>query len=63
MAFSWRSEPTLMERLRTAQNHVANVNQDIVTFAGYCDSRDELERHVMFYETKAANWTPKRRTR
>ena len=46
--FSWRDAPDLMRRLEAAQNR--HDTQDIVTFAGFCDSRDELERHVARYE-------------
>lgn len=54
--FSWRQAPDLMARLTAAQNHPANVSQDIMTFAGFCDTRAELEAHVVRYETIAANW-------
>jgi hypothetical protein len=50
---TWKQNPDLMDRLATAQNHPANVNQDIMTFAGFCDSREELERHVLHYEARA----------
>lgn len=44
--------PDLMERLIAAQNAMAcrGGQIDIVTFAGFCDSREELERHVSRYE-------------
>lgn len=51
--FTWKSAPDLMARLNAAQNElIAPV--DIVSFAGYCDSRDELLRHVEHYEMRVA---------
>ena len=50
--FSWKQAPDLMARLTTAQNNGRNDNIDIMTFAGMCDSREELETHVIRYETK-----------
>lgn len=50
--WSWRDEPELMERLRTAQNR--NTAIDIMTWAGMCESRAELLRHVEHYEKRAA---------
>lgn len=49
----WNENKDLMDRLARAQNHPANINQDIMTFAGFCDTREELERHVERYETYA----------
>ena len=46
--FSWRDAPDLMRRLEAAQN--LHTNQDIITFAGFFDSRAELEAHVVRYE-------------
>ena len=45
-ALSWRDAPDLMDRLIAAQNHPSNATHDILTFAGLCDSRAELQRHV-----------------
>lgn len=42
----WRNNPDLIARLTAAQNHPANIRQDIMTFAGFCDSREELLAHV-----------------
>lgn len=50
----WKNNPDLMERLGRAQNSAANVSCDILTFAGFCSSREELERHVVHYEDRAA---------
>ena len=62
MTFSWKNEPELMARLTTAQNHPANVNQDIMTYAGWCGSCEALEAHVIRYEEYAASYVaPKRR--
>jgi hypothetical protein len=52
--FSWKQEPELMDRLSSAQNSPKNQNIDIMTFAGMCDSREELLRHVERYEARAA---------
>lgn len=57
----WRQCPDLMVRLTTAQNHPANTRIDIMTFAGMCDSREELEGHVARYEREAAEFVPPRR--
>lgn len=50
------TEMDLMERLISAQNHPGNINQDIMTFAGFCDDRAELERHVQHCEQVALVW-------
>lgn len=42
----WRNNPDLIARLTAAQNHPANIRQDIMYFAGFCDSRAELLDHV-----------------
>ena len=62
-SFSWRDAPDLMARLTTAQNHAAFSNQDILTFAGFMDSRADLERHVIKCEARAADYTPAGRRR
>lgn len=49
--FTWKDAPDLMERLIRAQNHL-NTPIDIVTFAAFCTSRDELLRHVERYEQR-----------
>jgi hypothetical protein len=60
--WSWRDEPELMARLTRAQNHPANCDtQDIMTFAGFCDSKAELEAHVVRYEEKCLSYVPPRR--
>ena len=51
---AWRSNPDLMDRLTEAQNSVALQNVDVMTWAGMCDSREELERHVVACEKRAA---------
>lgn len=61
--FSWRNAPDLMQRLNDTQNHPANDSQDITTIVGFFTSREEMERHVVFYEQKAAAWVPKPRRR
>jgi hypothetical protein len=53
MDFSWRDAPDLMHRLAAAQNKIT-APIDIMTFAGFCNSREELERHVVRYETREA---------
>lgn len=52
--FSWKQAPDLMDRLGRAQNHPKLENIDIMTFAGFCESREALERHVLHYEGRAA---------
>lgn len=59
----WRDNPDLMARLTAAQNVLQHI--DIVTFAGMCDSREELLRHVEhnedYAQRYAANHARKRR--
>jgi len=58
----WKNNPELMARLGKAQNHPANINQDIMTFCAFFDTVEELESHVRCYEERAANYVaPKRR--
>ncbi len=56
MAWSWILETDLMGRLTAAQNHPGNVCRDVMTFAGFCDNRAELERHVESCEASAHDW-------
>ena len=49
----WKQNPDLMERLTRAQNAL-RTPIDIMTFAGMCDSREELEAHVLRYEAHVA---------
>lgn len=53
--FSYRDAPDLMDRLVRAQNRSENWGIDIVTFAGFCDSREELLTHVLRYEASNSN--------
>lgn len=41
----WRTETDLMERLTKAQNR--DTRTDIMTFAGFMDTREELEAYVI----------------
>ena len=60
----WKNNPELMTRLAKAQNHEANITQDIMTFCAFFDTVEELERHVVCYERRAAEYVaPKRRRR
>ena len=49
--WTWKQSPELMARLATAQNAL-EAPIDITTFAGFCDSEDELRRHVEHYESR-----------
>jgi len=51
--FSWKDAPDLMDELARIQNHPCNSHRDIMTFAGFCDSRNELENHVRAEDYKA----------
>lgn len=42
-----------LNRLSKAQNHPANVNQDIMTFTAFFKTQEELERHIKHYEDRA----------
>jgi hypothetical protein len=52
----FRQHPDLMARLTKAQNHPGNLSRDVMTFAGFCDDRAELLRHVEACEASAAEW-------
>ncbi len=56
--FSWRQAPELMARLLATQNSPAHEHRDVMTFAGFCDSREQLERHVVSCEQQEAVWVP-----
>lgn len=51
--FSWKAVPDLMARLNAAQNSPRNWNVDVTTFAGFCESREQLEAHIEYYEKRA----------
>jgi len=51
--FSWMNEPELMARLSACQNNGKNDHQDIMTYAGWCGSREALVSHVELYEARA----------
>jgi hypothetical protein len=59
--FTWRDAPDLIARLTTAQNHPRFDHQDIMTFAGFFTSREELERHVVAKEAGAAAYDARHR--
>jgi hypothetical protein len=59
--WTWKDSPELMGRLATVQNHAAHAHIDIMTFAGMCDSEQELRRHVEWYEAKAITYRPRAR--
>ena len=59
----WKNNPDLMQRLTKAQNHEANIYRDVMTFAGMCDTREELENHVINCESVVANYVPPKRRR
>jgi hypothetical protein len=44
----------LIRRLEEVQNSPSNDARDIMSFAGFCDTRAELERHVLKEEARAA---------
>lgn len=48
----WQQHPDLMDRLNAVQNR--DTRRDIVSFAGLCESREELERHVVACEDRQA---------
>lgn len=54
--FSLKDATGLMADLARAQNHPANSMIDIMTFAGFCNSREELESHLTYYETRALDY-------
>jgi hypothetical protein len=59
-----KHDSELMARLAVTQNHEANVNQDIMTFTVFFETREQLLSHVEYYEARAAAYVaPKRRRR
>ena len=42
----WRARPDLMDRLTKVQNAPKNSGRDIMTFAGFMDTEDQLEAYV-----------------
>ncbi len=52
-AYSWKDYPELMARLSSAQNEGRNLTRDVMTFAGFCESAEALERHVEACEAAA----------
>lgn len=56
MAWNWKDAPELMAALTRCQNHPAFEHQDILSFAGLCDSADELELHVARCEITTQNY-------
>jgi hypothetical protein len=59
----WKSNPELMARLTSAQNHPANINQDIMTFCAFFNTVEQLQNHVEHYEERAANYVPPKKRR
>ena len=55
-----KQNPDLIARLNAAQNSLHRPI-DIVTFGYMAESRDELERHVKYYEEVVANQPAPRR--
>ena len=54
--FSWKDAPDLIADLTRCQNSPCNANQDILTFAGFCESLDELELYVAREEIRVQNY-------
>lgn len=52
--FNPMTERALMARLTKAQNRPENQSQDIMTYAGWCGSREALIAHVERYEGKTS---------
>lgn len=46
----WKQNKDLIDRLIKAQNSERNLNRDIMTFAGFMESREELEQYVLSHE-------------
>jgi hypothetical protein len=53
--FSWKDAPDLIEALTRCQNSKFNANRDILSFAGFCESRDELEAYLCREEIAVQN--------
>lgn len=52
----WKQAPDLMAALASVQNHPRFENVDVMTFAGMCDTVEELARHVIACENRAADY-------
>lgn len=52
--WNWKHSPELMARLAAAQNLPHNWNRDVMTFAGFCGSEEQLRKHVESCEQVAA---------
>jgi hypothetical protein len=50
-----------MDRLTKAQNTIGvRANIDIMTYAGLCETREQLEAHVVSCEEQAAEYSRRR---
>jgi len=56
MAWTWKDAPDLMDALARTQNSPLNANQDIMSFASFMESRDELEVYVARHEIRVQNY-------
>ncbi len=63
MTAIWKDCPDLMQRLEYAQNSPVFEHQDILTWAAMCDTREELERHVVNCEERSAKYVASARRR
>lgn len=46
----WRQNSDLMDRLAKVQNHKNNYHVDIMTFAAFMKTKEELENYVKNHE-------------
>ena len=53
---TWKANPDLMERLTKAQNNPVHEHIDVLSWAGMCDDRAELLRHVEYCESRAEEY-------
>lgn len=53
--WTWKDAPDLMAELTRVQNAPVNSNIDIMSYAGMCDTRAELELHLARCEIRTQN--------
>lgn len=54
---TWNDNPDLIERLVSVQNEPCNESRDIMTMAGFMQTREDLEAYVLRHESAAREQT------
>lgn len=53
-----RNNPELIKRLTKVQNHKTNFDRDIMSFAGFMTTKEELKEYVTNLENEITNPIP-----